>query len=646
MYAVGQPDGSRPADANTAPQTLNTTQHSNVNWFPVTDRGAATVLHMRTARPGHNLLTMGLLALMLLSTALTGAAQDSGAKPAKLPEQQAVTVLIEGVTEALAERLLHGLALSREPADRPPHSARIGRLARQGVAEIEVMLAALGYQRAQVRLADSAGSIETPVTRYLIDPGEPILYRDFEWTLLEPAETDPALQAAERTAREVLRPGSIVDQEQYEQQKSHLLQVAKERGYFAARFIDHEIVIDPLRYEAHGRLVFEPGPRSHFGDITVGESHLDPGLVRRMIRIDTEQPYLNRTLLLQEQALMDSDYFASVSLAAAVPEAAAGTTVPVTVVTTPRDRHRYQAGAGITTDIGPRLSLGWLNRYVNRRGHRLNVEAAAAPVQSSVETEYRIPIRNPLQDSLQLRSGWSWTDSESRESELIETAIERSVARGPWREGISLRALQERFDTGDDEGRSFLLVPGIRWERLWNDRPQAPRRGYRVALGIHGSAETLLSDADFLQGTVSLSYLHALGERSRLLLRGDLGATATSDFDDLPTSYRFFAGGDRSLRGFDFESLGPENADGDVIGGRYLAVGSVEVDRRLGASWGGALFYDVGGAFNNRQQPVEHAVGTGLRLFTPIGTLRLDLAAAISRSGAPWRVHLSIGPDL
>ena len=280
------------------------------------------------------------------------------------------------------------------------------------------------------------------------------------------------------------------------------------------------------------------------------------------------------------------------------------------------------------------------------QGHRLGLEGAAAPVQSSLEGEYRIPIRDPLQDSLLLRAGWSSTDSDSRESELFETSVERSIARGPWREGISLRALQERFDAGDDEGRSFLLVPGVRWERLWSDRPQFPRRGYRIALGLHGSAETLLSDADFVQATLSLGYLHALTERTRLIVRGDLGATATADFEDLPASYRFFAGGDRSLRGFDFETVGPEDGDGDVVGGRYLGVGSLEIDHRFGESWGGALFYDFGGAFNHRQQPVEHAVGTGLRLFTPIGTLRLDLAAAISRDGLPWRPHLSLRPGL
>ena len=577
---------------------------------------------------------LALLILVLWATTLPGTSIG----------EPLVSIEIEGIAPALAERLTAGLSLTPEIAAGPRHPARLARLARQGVTEMETMLAVLGYHRAAVTL-EALPQPASGDVRYRVVPGEPLHYRSFDLTLLDPPHEDAALSAAFAAARQVLHPGAVVNQEIYEQQKSRLLELARERGYFGARFTRHEIVVDPQRYAASGRLVFAPGPRSRFGAVEIEQSHLNASLVRRMVRIDPAEPYNSRRMLLQEQRLMDSDYFASAAIAAASPQTP-GAAVPLTVVTTPGKRHRYQVGAGVTTDIGPRVSLGWLDRYRNPAGHRLNLEGAAAPVKSSLEAEYRIPIRDPLQDSLLLRGGWAQTDSESRESELLETAVERSVARGPWREGLSLRLLEERFDAGDDAGRSLLLVPGIRWERLWSDRPVTPRRGHRIAIGLHGASEVVLSDADFFQATLSLGYLRSLGQRNRVLLRADLGATATADFDNLPASYRFFAGGDRSLRGFDFETLGPQDDDGDVSGGRYLAVGSLELDRRFGDQWGGALFYDFGGAFNNRQQPVEHAVGIGARLFTPIGTLRLDFATAVSRRGSPWRLHLSVGPDL
>jgi translocation and assembly module TamA len=113
----------------------------------------------------------------------------------------------------------------------------------------------------------------------------------------------------------------------------------------------------------------------------------------------------------------------------------------------------------------------------------------------------------------------------------------------------------------------------------------------------------------------------------------------------LPSSIRFFAGGSQSVRGYAYESLGPEDKDGDVVGGRHLLTGSVEFEHYFNDNWGMAVFLDTGNAIDNLSDKLEQGAGFGLRWKSPVGPVRIDLANSISR-GKNWRLNVSIGPDL
>jgi len=91
---------------------------------------------------------------------------------------------------------------------------------------------------------------------------------------------------------------------------------------------------------------------------------------------------------------------------------------------------------------------------------------------------------------------------------------------------------------------------------------------------------------------------------------------------ELPASQRFFTGGDRSVRGYRYASLGPADENGRVVGGKHLLTGSIEYEFPFASA------------------------GIGLHWFLPVGTLRLDLASAFLDPDRPWRIHLSIGPDM
>jgi translocation and assembly module TamA len=115
-------------------------------------------------------------------------------------------------------------------------------------------------------------------------------------------------------------------------------------------------------------------------------------------------------------------------------------------------------------------------------------------------------------------------------------------------------------------------------------------------------------------------------------------------FEELPASIRFFAGGDRSVRGYAYQSLGPKDSSGDVIGGKNILVASLELDRAILSDWGVAAFFDIGNAFNSFDSiTLFKGAGVGVRYYTKIGALRLDLARQIGIPNPGFRVHFTVG---
>jgi translocation and assembly module TamA len=166
--------------------------------------------------------------------------------------------------------------------------------------------------------------------------------------------------------------------------------------------------------------------------------------------------------------------------------------------------------------------------------------------------------------------------------------------------------------------------------------------GWSLFVDVHGAHEAYVSDVSFLQGRTLLRGALPLGQRARLLLRAEFGASLVAEFDELPASQRFFAGGDQSVRGYSYQSLGPTDAEGKVIGGKFLTTYSVEAEYRIAGNWGAAVFADAGGADDDPAPALSRGVGAGLRYRAPIGTVQLDLAHPLDGDEHGVRPHIGI----
>jgi len=357
----------------------------------------------------------------------------------------------------------------------------------------------------------------------------------------------------------------------------------------------------------------------------------------------------DRLLALQGR-LLGMEYYDSVEIVPLRDQADANRVIPIEVVAHPNKPNKYRVGIGFATDFGPRFSLDYRRRYIGPRGHQLKTEVQVSePIQSFV-ADYRIPFRNPLRDYILIRPEYYSYNTATRQGDLLTvTAAHSVVTPGGWRRNIGLDYRYEDYQVTDTDTGTFNgLVPNISWSKVKADDPINTRNGFRLKYIVQGTVEKVLSQTSWLGATVSYKKIKSFGDKFRFIGRADLGAILASSLDDVPGSERFFAGGDNSIRGWGLDVLGPNDPEtNQTLGGRYLAVGSLELERQIKGNWGGAVFTDFGNAFDpDYTADWEQSVGLGIRYSTPIGPIRVDLAYALTKDPAGFRLHVGLGPDL
>ena len=585
------------------------------------------------------------LCLLLFSGSLL--AQE--AAPAEPPPGNAnphgsLTVTVEGLDDPLRDNVLALLELNRFAGQNPPDEIRLRWLHANAEREIRQALEPFGYYEPTIEssLEQTANGWEA---RYRVQPGRPLPLVEVDVRVLGEGGQDPAFQKVLENLP--LAPGQTLNQPQYEQLKTRLESLATERGYFDAQFTEHVIRIDLQAYAAAIHLHYDTGVRYRFGDVSFQQNILSPKFLKRYPRFKPGDPYDAEDLLKLQSDLNNSAYFSQVGVTA--PPDSATRTAPVDVELEPNRKHRYSAGLGYGTDTGVRGRFKVERRWVNRMGHRYDAEIQFSQIKSLAGIKYRIPGQNPVTDEYTINAGYVQQNYKQQDYETWTLGGGWQMQDGKWLKNYNLNFQYEQFQTGSEpEGRSLLLMPGLNWTWISADDRMNTRRGLLFGFGLRGATTALLSDINFLQGTVNVKGVYALNDDNRFIVRGDFGTTLMSDdFADLPTSLRFFAGGDASVRGYAFNTIGPTDAEGAVIGGKNLLVGSLEYERRVYGDWSVAAFVDSGDAFDGASPELKTGAGLGLRWRSPVGPVRIDFASGLDRPpGDTFRFSFSIGPDL
>ncbi|QEW06733.1 autotransporter assembly complex protein TamA [Nitrincola iocasae] len=552
-----------------------------------------------------------------------------------------LSLQIEGVSDELASNVKAYLSIGSLESQLITNESRLRYLHRQAEEEVRQSLQPFGYYNPTVISALEQLPSGDWLASYQVDAGVRTQLERVDIQITGEGATDPSFLAlVENTP---LQTGAPLRHPDYEDLKGRLQSVASERGYYRAVFERSRIVVDRLTNSAVVEITYATGPRTRISEIRFSDSPVSEDLLRRYLRFTEGDPVNVARLIDLQGALIDSNYFAEVQVLPLLDELEAGQ-IPIQVSLTPRPRNLYEAGIGFGTDTGARLQLGIERRYVNSRGHKMDARIRLSQVRNDLTGSYMIPGEDPRYDQYGLRSRYTDENSDTIESRTYAVGGIWQKQVGDWERVLSLDLEQEQYTFDQETLDQLLLIPRAQFNKTVADDRFNTRKGYNIDFGVAAASEALLSDVSLLQLTLSGKRVDPMGEKWRLLSRFDLGALTSSSFERVPASLRFYAGGDNSVRGYDYQELGPVSDQGSVVGGQYLMVGSLETDYMFRPDWRLAVFADAGNAFNDFNDSIKTSVGVGVRWQSPVGPIRLDLAKPISDSG--FRIHFTLGPDL
>ena len=577
---------------------------------------------------------------LLLCVASGLACSSAGAEPLR-------AVLVRGVEGDERANVLASLSVRRLPEkDRANLSeGRLSYLLRVADEEVREALQPYGYYDATVESNVTRGARGITVT-FTVSPGQPVRVNATDIRMEGPARRDAVIAKAVRGFTP--RVGERLDHRLYEASKLAVQRRLIERGYFDAELVEHRIEVRRRAREANMKLRWESGERYRFGEVKIEGAQVRDELLLESVPFEAGEHYHQRELLALHQRLTDLDYFGYIDVRPDT-EHAQGDRVPVLVSVTPGKRSIYTAGLSYGTDSGAGVQLGLERRWVNDRGHKLGVQLDYAQRRKSLGALYRIP-------AFQWAEGWyafgvnrREEENDSYETRISEFVAQRTGRIHDWLLGVGLHIRDEDFVLGKDpivgRGSAQLVYPSISAERKEADDPLYPRAGWLLRGEFKLGANALGSETDFAQLLVDAKWIRGLGENSRLLVRGQLGRTFTDEFDELPPSLRFYAGGDRSIRGYGYQEVGPR-LQGQVIGGKNLLTGSIEFEQMFTPEWGAAVFVDAGDAFSSNDFRARAGIGAGVRWRSPVGLVRVDIAHGIDDADNAVQFHINIGPDL
>lgn len=556
-----------------------------------------------------------------------------------------VTVNVSGVDAAVADNIRAHVGVSRSRCSTP--LKLLQRRSNKTVSEAIQALQAYGYYDADVDVTYQQTE-DCPVAEISVVPNQRMRVTSVQIDIQGEASTDADFQ--QRLRNVPLQEGNELNHSDYSNTKSRIESTAAELGYLDGRFRHTELTIHMESYQAEAVIQYDSGKRYALGQVTVTQEPavLREDLVHRLLEAPEGEPYQAGQVVAIQDRLSASGYFDKVEARPQISDPEDGA-IPVDVQVSPSDRHYFAASLGFATDVGVRSSLGYTNRWWNDRGHRLGSELRLSQAEQGLSANYQIPREHPSDEWLRISAGLRQEDVDTFETQAANLTVNESKRR-PWSimENRFISLTREDFEVGNERSIGTFLIPGIRWSRRIVDNEIYPEKGLDLNLEIRGASETLISDTSFLRTNIHAHYLQTLPLEIRSFARVNLGAMWVDQFRSLPPSERFFAGGDNSIRGYAYQDLGPVNEFGEVIGGQYLGVVSVEVEKYLVGDWGAAVFVDTGNAFGGPGEStgLKTGAGIGLRWRSPVGPVRLDLAHPFDDEDTLVRFHLRVGPDL
>ena len=444
--------------------------------------------------------------------------------------------------------------------------------------------------------------------------------------------------------------GIGLDHGTYDDFKSDLDGLAFKKGYFDGHWLYHHLEVYPRDHAADWRLGYSSGRRYRYGKIELVDHQIKEEYLRNILRVKSGDPYDADDLSKMMADYSSSNWFSSVLVEPAMHEDEK--LVDLNVFFQPKKKNEVEVGIGFATDDGPRFQLNWKKPWLNDRGHSIESRTYISSPEQTFEFGYNIPLREkPLHYYYQFSGALEHEDRNDTKSTAATVGFQRFWTHETgWSFSAGLKARYDSFTQANESHKTLLIYPTASLNRTRSDGNRFPLWGDSQRLTVNWGTRALASDVNFFSYKLTSSWIRTYFNNHRFYLRGEVGHIHSNDFRRIPPALRYFAGGDMSIRGFGYKDISPKDpVNGKLVGGSHLATGTAEYQYQVYPDWWAAVFYDTGLASNKfKGRDLHSGAGVGVRWASPIGAIKLDIAAPVrspnNESGLQF--YIGLGSEL
>ncbi|CAH3981308.1 Translocation and assembly module TamA, partial [Klebsiella oxytoca] len=480
-----------------------------------------------------------------------------------------------------------------------------------------------------------------------VTPGEPVRIGGTEVILRGGARTDRDYLDLLNTRPAI---GTILNHGDYDSFKSSLTRVALRKGYFDSEFNKSQLGVSLDRHQAFWDIDYNSGERYRFGPVTFEGSQIRDEYLQNLVPFKQGDYYTSQDLAELNRRLAATGWFSSVVVAPQFEKSRQTKVLPLQGVVSPRKENTVETGVGYSTDVGPRVKGTWRKPWMNSYGHSLTSSLSLSAPEQQLDFSYKVPLlKSPLEQYYLMQGGFKRTDLNDTQADSTTLAVSRywEMSSG-WQRALNLRWSLDHFTQANVTNTTMLIYPGVSVNRTRSRGGLMPTWGDSQRYSVDYSNTMWGSDINFIVMQAQDVWIRTLYDRHRFVVRGNLGWIEADNFSKVPPDLRFFAGGDRSIRGYKYKSISPKDDDGKLMGASKLATGSLEYQYNVSGKWWGAVFVDSGEAVSDiRESNFKTGAGLGVRWQSPVGPIKLDIARPIGDNEEHGlQFYIGLGPEL
>ncbi|HVL75526.1 MAG TPA: BamA/TamA family outer membrane protein [Noviherbaspirillum sp.] len=565
------------------------------------------------------------------------------AGPAAVAQQSpAYVVAIDGAGPYWALLSEH-LDIVRRQDDTGLTEAEIVRRVGVTPRQIRDLLATEGFFSVDVRHALDRST--TPWTaRFELSLGPPAIVESaeirFQGAIAEGPAADP--ERMRRLRREwLLVPGEVFQQEQWTAAKNALLRDLLVLDFPAATIADSQARIDPAAASATLMVEIDSGPAFRFGELEIdGLERYSPAIIERANPIRPGERYSQQRLNELQERIQQTGYFRS-AFATVEIDPAHAERAPIRVDVNELLRRQLALGGGISSDTGLRVQVRWLDRNFLERDWRLESELRLdRETRLGAADLFLRPFENGWQPSVYAHL--ARTTSAGETNDTIRTGARLTSPNRRDERAWTVALLADRQRVGDILANNRqALIGSFIYTRRRMENPLNPRRGYIASVELGVGPRGLVNEDNIARLLVRANAIYPIRENLRFFTRAQVGQVFGGSRLTVPGDLLFRTGGDQTVRGYGFQTLGVP-VGGAVVAGNVMAVVSAELVYMFLPNWGGAVFMDAGNAADRwGDLRLARGTGVGVRWSSPLGQINADLA--YGHETREPRFHFSIG---